>query len=371
MNRAHRGAALAVCILLLTACAADPDGQKRSWFSRRSTPSNQPLAGEEARSLGYTTAWAKQLPVHRQERVSHAALLDDLIVTVKTPKNIVSVISVRDGAIRWFEPVGTLYEKLHEPRRTDPRILVNSNSRLYQLDAKDGQLLYTTQLDHAVNHAPAIVGDLAIFGGGNGVVFAHDLTSGFAKWRYKMPTGINSSPVTNGFHVFITDSSGVYKMLEAATGALLWDGRSFEPITAQSAIGPAVYVASHDQTLYALDRHNGADRWKYRDSKPITTDPVLIGRYLFLPLARGGLIAFNATDGKELWRLDGSGQVVAIDAAKAIVNMGRSLRWVDLSSGRTLREADTKPLQKVFALSDGGLILLATDGAMQRIDPLR
>jgi outer membrane protein assembly factor BamB len=164
---------------------------------------------------------------------------------------------------------------------------------------------------------------------------------------------------------------GVYKMFDSSNGQLLWDGRSFEPITGNPAMGSLVYVPSQDQTLYALDRNNGTDRWKFRDTKPIRTDPILIGRHVFLPLERGGIVVLGATNGKQAWRLEENALPVTVAGPHVIMYTATSICWMDLENGRILKELPTKPLRKVFPGPDNSLVVIGADGYMQRIDPMR
>src|SRR5690606_2682791 len=126
------------------------------------------------------------------------------------------------------------------------------------------------------SHPPAMLGEYAIFGGGGGRIFAHDIVTGFAKWQYTLPSEIKVSPVVSGQAVFAVDSSGVFAQLDGASGRLMWKGRAFAPVTAAPAIGNAIYLASHDQTLYALDRLSGGDRWKFRETEPLKHSPVVM-----------------------------------------------------------------------------------------------
>src|SRR5690606_18909625 len=117
--------------------------------------------------------------------------------------------------------------------------------------------------------------------------------------QYQLPGEIQVAPVISGIGVFAADMTGVYKMLDRTSGNLAWDGRSFAPITGQPAASVAIYVPSHDQTLYALDRNTGSDRWKFRSRKALPQGPVAIGRYVFQPLGEGGLVALDASTGEE------------------------------------------------------------------------
>ncbi len=333
-----------------------------------------PIQPLDARELGYAVQWPKTLALKRGDQLKHVVLAGDLILTIETPNNTLTATSFHTGETMWRVPVGSPLEILYPPFRVGDRVLVNSNRRMFNFRARDGKQLYVTNLDYPVSHPPAMLGEYAIFGGGGGRIFAHDIVTGFAKWQYTLPSEIKVSPVVSGQAVFAVDSTGVFAQLDGASGRLMWKGRAFAPVTAAPAIGNAIYLASHDQTLYALDRLSGGDRWKFRETEPLKHSPVVMAgsQYVFLPLGNRGLVAVDAATGKEVWRINEPATPVLIRGDRLMLNMGSALREVELNTGRTIQEIATKPLKTVLHDPESGSIVLVTPrGELQRIDPVR
>ncbi len=362
-------------ILTLGGCGSD--GFLASFTAKTDTTSEHVIEPLDARKLGFSPQWPKQLPLSRGEKIEHAVLAGDLVVTVERPHNLVTATSFRDGSTVWRKPVGTELEILYPPQRrtqglaNDDRVLINSNRRMFSLRAMDGELLYVSNLDYPVVHAPAMIGEYAIFGGGNGRAFAHDIYSGFAKWEYQLPTEIRVEPVLSGTNAFVVDSRGIYAMLEGTTGEVLWKGRTFAPVVAKPAVGAAVYLASQDQTLYALDRNTGVDRWKFRETAPLNESPVVMGVQVFLPLGKRGLVAIDAAEGHELWRISDRAYPVRLYGDRLLLKLDKALRMVDAATGETIEEVATMPLKTVLVDSEtGSIVLIANNGWMQRLDPM-
>ena len=85
-------------------------------------------------------------------------------------------------------------------------------------------------------------------------------------------------------------------------GDILWQGRALGRIASQPALTPAgVFVPSEDQSLYALNRANGRDRWIYRAETPLRTSPVALGTSLYIYTDNQGLLSIDPLNGAKLW----------------------------------------------------------------------
>ena len=371
-SHVHAGAVAAIIAVVLVAggCQTSTSPADRTGgTSKPVVKLNLPIEPADARRLGYSPQWPKKLGLGRGETVQHAVFADDLILTVERPHNLLTATSYRDGATLWSKAIGTELEQFSAPFRVGERILMNSARRLFQLRPGDGHLLYVTNLDYPVIHQPAVLGELAIYGGSNGRVFAHDLVSGFAKWEYQLPAEIRVAPVLNEVGVFAVDSSGVFAMLDGSDGQLLWKGRTFATVSGQPVAADAIYLASQDQTLYALDRATGEDLWKFRETAPLRQGPVVFDQYVLLPLGERGLVAIGAAKGDEIWRIAEPAQPVTLQGDRLLLNMGQALRLVEIATGETIEQVPTKPLKTVLVdPQTGSVILVTVAGELQRLD---
>ena len=320
--------------------------------------------------LGYRHRWTTDLGIQAGSHLDKIAVLDDVIVLIETPGNLVSAWSANDGAHLWFKKVGNPSDRLFEPRRSGDHILINSESKLYSLAASNGKIEQVHSLHAPVHHAPALRGNLVIFGGQNGHLYAQDIESGAFRWAHGVGSAIIASPVLNESYVLATTDRGAYKLVSAASGKAISSGRTFGRISAAPVATEAGFlVASEDHTLYALTNVTLLDRWKYRAPKALTQAPVVLQSVAYLPVTDHGLVALDAISGEKLWELPGvTAQPVDAVQDKVLLNMGTELALLASETGRKVSSLPTHPLLKVVRMPERHLVLVSRAGRMMRLD---
>jgi outer membrane protein assembly factor BamB len=342
-------------------------------WSRRSSQSGLLIEPADAARLGYAVTWSTGLDVPRRNDLSSATVLGDTLFTVETPGNLVTAVSIRDGEVLWRRVIGQPTENIYPPIRDEEKVHFNNDTTFFTVSLKNGGLIATSALSHVVETGPVMIGRYAIFGSADGTVFAHDIDAGYAKWSYQLSAGIVVSPAESQQNVFAVDRKGVYASLAADTGELVFRGRTFGPVTAPPAsTRNGLYIPSHDQSLYAINRVTGGDKWVYRTSKKLTDSPAALGQSVFLPLPETGMVALKDADGSESWKTDLKAQAVGISGSKVLLQYPGGMRWVDEDSGRVLSDAPTMPLQFVIPVQDeGGLLIVSPGGRIHRLVPKR
>jgi outer membrane protein assembly factor BamB len=356
---------LLVLMLLTTVGCGD--------WSRRQSRSGLMIEPADAARLGYVVNWSTYLNVPKRHELSSVTLLGDLLFTVEAPGNLVSAISVRDGKVLWRREVGEPTENVYPPVRDEERVYFNNDTTMFTIGITHGDLIATAELAQVVETGPVLIDRYAIFGGADGLVFAHDLDAGYTKWSYRMTSGIVVSPAASQQNVFVADSKGIYASLRASSGELVFRGRTFGPVTASSASTRAgIYIPSYDQSLYALDRVTGRDTWVYRTATPLTQAPAAFGQTVYLPLPGAGIVALSADDGEERWKSDlRRAQAVHAKGGKALLLYPGGLRWIDEKSGRVVEDVQTMPLQTIIPLPEGGLVIVSPGGRVHRLNAKR
>ena len=324
----------------------------------------------DARKLGYSLQWATDLGVPADQTLSYVEVLDDVVVCIESPSNVVTAVSMRDGSTMWRHIIGKVADELFTPVRSGDFLLINSEQLLYTLKLDSGKTIEATRLESLVRHAPAVVNDVAVFGGLNHRVFAHDIKAGYTKWAYNLTERVFARPAAFGSNVFVADGNGVYAMFSAATGQLQWKGRTFDRISARPAMTHlAVYVAGEDHSLYALHTATGRDRWIHHTTQPLTQSPVVFSNIVFLPLAGQGLVVLDARTGEEKWRLPFVGNPISQFQDALLVHTASSLVSLQISTGKILSEVPVLPLKKVISASERRLLLVSNGGRLLLLDP--
>lgn len=328
----------------------------------------------DAQTFGYSIKWAGDIEVPRGRIIKYLVVLDDLIISVEAPTNLVTAISLRDGSLKWRQLVGNRYDLLFEPFLYKDTVVINSNNDIYRLDRESGKMRRIDRLRYVVNNAPAVVGDYAIYGSTTGLVFAQDLISGQVRWSYQLSDGIHVRPVSSAEqYVFAADAGGIYAMFDAGSGELLWRGRAFAGVRAQPVISQlSVLIPSEDHSLYALNKTDERDQWIHRETVPLTEDPTLISNTLYLPVPNQGVAAIDVIrGGRVLWRLEEDYKPIMQRDEVLFMHDRRGVVLVDHETGTIRRRIDTERLRFVRNVPDeDGLILVSPRGRVVRIDPL-
>lgn len=332
-------------------------------------PSGLLLEPADALKLGYTIDWATSINLPSKSELQSVTILGDLLVTVEWPSNVVTAISMRDGKQLWRQQVGSYPYRAFAPSRVDNTILVNTETQIYLLDAtKEGKLITRASLDSAVTTPPAMVGEIAVFGGADGTVFGFDTRVGYAKWKFKMPGQMLVPAQASGQQVFVAGIDGQYALFAGRTGEVLWRGRVFDKVSAAPAVhSSGIYIASQDHSLYAINRATGEDRWIFRYTDDLTTSPIVLQNTVYQPLPSGEIVAMKLTDGSELWRLKTTEKIVAQDARGLLLNGGDKIVQRDASTGKmydqvpvvggTIAHLIQGPGQSLLVVSTSGRVL--------------
>jgi outer membrane protein assembly factor BamB len=371
MRHPCRGVLVLLVLVLVMAGGCRAPGEDRP--TTRTAPSGalliEPVA---ARDLGYVANWVSDLQVRRGDQVSYARVLGDFVVTVQQQGNVVSAVSIRDGSVAWRRSVGRANEALFRPAVAGDTLLINSDRRLYTLRLRTGQPLGVYDLDRLVGTGPAVVDDLAIFGGIDGTVFAHGIDSGFARWRFALTSRIATAPTVIGNYVFASDTNGRWAMLSPMNGEVNLRGRTFAAITTPPASDRStLFIPSHDGNFYAINRATGADQWVHRGTTPLSLRPAVFDQLVILPVPDRGLIAFETVSGEQRWTSDQVRRPITSRGDNIVMTTSRDLLLVNPEEGSIIADAPTQPLVDVLTGPDDSLILVGPTGRMIRLNPTR
>lgn len=339
-------------------------------------PTGHLIEPAPAAEIGFRLGWANAVELLQGQEIISVTALGDLVITIESPKNVVTAMRVSDGQTIWKIDLGSDLETLFPPTRIDKNLYVHSASRMFTVNSSNGEVTAVANLETSVSATGVLAPEtgLIILSGTNGRIFAHSTRSNFSRWRYDLSNSVTSSPVVAGRDVFVVDTGGTYAMLEANSGLPLWRNRALGPVNTQAKVlGSDVILASQDGKLYALNRSTGRDTWKYLDAEqPLTADPVALGRLIMLPLLPNpGFIAIDSINGEEIWRADITASPVITRQRDLLLHSDNSLLSIDLDDGEKGAEVSTLPLQTVEPVgSDGAIILVSPNGRLLKLSPL-
>jgi outer membrane protein assembly factor BamB len=196
---------------------------------------------------------------------------------------------------------------------------------------------------------PAALGDRWI-GFAFGRARAFDRESGRALWETTLttrPVGAAQNVAIGGGLAVIAESDTVFA-LSTADGSVAWRfGASASTDLCEIDVnGGVVYVGTRDHRVYALNLASGAEQWSVDVGAGwtflgVVTGVARSGDSLYVAVEqwldvngsrrRGHVVALRVTDGAELWRSVGAGDLNTVSSAPGVAD--RLLLLPDLWSG--------------------------------------
>lgn len=178
-------------------------------------------------------------------------------------------------------------------------------------------------------------------GRGEGGVVRLDAATGRLDWEVPVPAQVHASPVIlAGGDIACGANDGHVRRI-SRDGDVRWSadvGGDVKGAIAVAADGGALFVASFDGSVVALDAGSGERLWRSPTDGPLFATPLLRDGLLACASTDGGLHLLDATDGREQARFSVGGKLfaapVAIDDDVVIgAATGRLVRlsWPDLA----------------------------------------
>jgi glucose dehydrogenase len=156
-------------------------------------------------------------------------------------------------------------------------VIATDDAEVLALRADDGTVVWHRRYPNAVVARAAINGDRLYLPGADSQVRAVNLVTGQPLWERRIGGAVLSvSPLADRIYVGAKDN--FFYCLDEASGRILWRWR-----TGGDMVGPAqvderrVFFSNLDTLLRALDRRNGAQRWRRPLPWRPQTGPILMG----------------------------------------------------------------------------------------------
>ncbi len=207
-----------------------------------------------------------------------------------------------------------------------------------------------------------------------GRVGAFDPDREFANLRWSVQQGaVRAGPAFFGRVVYFGTVDGrVYSV--SPDQSTPWAGlpdRSFqtdaEIVADLYADEFAVYVASTDKKLYALDRPTGKVRWYYFAQAPLTDAPVVTADAVYQVVAKVGMVKIDKVKGeiyrKPVWMARGVSQFLSEDAQNVYARKpDGTLLALDRASGQVKFSARL-PFNRLYATNTADGTIYSADRA--------
>ncbi len=367
------GLAMPACASKRASSAAEPAGTANASPPVKKAPQTE---YERYAALGYALSWRGFPIVSRRAGTMFFDAFGGTLVFQDTA-NVLTVMDGGTGRNRWSAQVDERVSRFTGNAVANDRVYCSSDNELFVLDEKTGAVLERHRLAVVVDTPPVLVGNLAVFGSTTGQVLGHSLVSHYKLWAYKLNGPVTSAPVFAGRSGnFNTDAlaavsqTGEVLVLDPKTGSSISRAKIYSGLANRAvASEDLVYLASTDQSVYAIEVRTGATRWRHRTERPIVEQPALHEGRLYVTIPEQGLTCFDGSSGDVLWsNRELGGSVVAVREGRLIVWDGNSASSVETARGEVVERIELAGVKKLVSdpFVDGALYAVTGDGRVSK-----
>jgi len=338
-----------------------------------------PTAIEE---MGVRHLWQQRLPLTSGTTALRGWMRGDSAFVLDSRGGI-SRLSLGDGSVIWRSEVIGPQDRvmgIHRARLDGrDRVFAVIDSEFIQLDGTTGALINRKPSKEYLSADCAVAWPYLIFASASGrLVWFHALL-GVIHHQGLVNGAIRGTPQVIGNEIVAAGTSGEVAGFIKEDARMLWR-RNIGPVFGRLAEDTAgVYAASTDQSVYCLDRQSGKTRWKYFTESPITSDLSLFGDALLVQVPSEGLVCLATDskgnmDGVRRWSADAPGTVAGAIGPNIVVidAESRRIRLLELSRGGLVAAVPMGATSDLTIGSgnDGNLLVVASDGRVQLLEPL-
>ncbi|RUO42589.1 PQQ-like beta-propeller repeat protein [Idiomarina aquatica] len=176
--------------------------------------------------------------------------------------------------------------------------------------------------------SPLIHGEQIILGGLDGVIYSFSRDSYRLNWLTPTGAAIRSTPTIVDGTGYVLNEAGKFLAFDTASGKISWEFvtqgesrftahgylgiKADEPITdpwdyfSSSPVihNELVIFGSSDQHIYALNKTDGSEVWRFKARDLIHSSPAIWGELLIVGGWDGTLLALNLNSGRVVWEFE-------------------------------------------------------------------
>lgn len=187
-------------------------------------------------------------------------------------------------------------------------IFGSSDSNIYSVDAKTGELKWKFKTNGPVHGTPVIDKNKIYVGGWDATLYALEAESGKLVWQFQTGTktgfkGIQSSVAVHDGKVYFGAREPFFFALNADTGKLVWkyDAENSWILSSPVIKDNIVYVGISDTyALLALDVKTGAEKYRFKTNGWTYSSPAIAGNTIYVGDFTGNLFSLDLlSDGKK------------------------------------------------------------------------
>ena len=262
----------------------------------------------------------------------HGPAYDSVRAYVALRNDTLAAVELQTGAVVW-----TVEQRLdHPPVAGDGVVVAAGGSRLVGRRASDGLTLWSAELGSAVAAPPLWNTGWLVAATAAGEIVVLRGFDGTELWRRALGGTASVRPVIGGQRLFVPLADGRIVVLALGTGARIWE-RDL-PGRPQGILPlDALFVGSTDNLLYRLRLADGAVDWYWRTGGDIVGTPSADLERVYFNARDNVLRALDRRNGARRWRSVLAGRPTAgpvrVDSVVVVAGVSPNIDLFDAETG--------------------------------------
>jgi outer membrane protein assembly factor BamB len=317
----------------------------------------------------FRTVWVRSVG----GMIEFPAVVSDGVAYIGNVRGAIRAISMRDGAVLWRREIP------HGKMAASPAVVGGDlvvhgmDGYVRVLDRRRGRLRWRFRVGSPVESSPVVRRGVDYFGAWNGTVYALDLRTRRLRWVYRSGSKITSSAALAGGTLYIGDYGGRLLALAASSGRLRWAGLVNGRIYGTPAVwGGRVFVPSSDGASLSAFSTGGRSLWRVHTGSYVYSSPAVWDGRVYFGSYNGLLYSVSARTGALAWAVQTGGPVsgaaVVVDGVAYAGSFAHRILGVDARSGRVLLRFPHG--EYVPVSGNGGRLLLHGYGRLYAVEPI-
>jgi outer membrane protein assembly factor BamB len=204
----------------------------------------------------------------------------------------------------------------------------SDDGSVWAFDASSGASLWSFATGGAVRSSPAIVDGVVYAGSSNGSVYAIDAATGTEIWSFATGGDVTASPLVVDGLVFVGSRGGTFYALEAATGGVSWSKRTWGVWHGAAYENGTVFVGSDQSKVFAFDATTGNQKWVTTLDGRVRCTPSVWQGTVYVGDDAAKVYGLNEATGAQRW----ASRAASVDAGAVVRSspaVGHGLVYVD------------------------------------------
>jgi outer membrane protein assembly factor BamB len=182
------------------------------------------------------------------------------------------------------------------------RVHVVGERVLTTLDAATGDLLWTRPLPATVSAPLVARGGWVVVPLDTADVLAVRADDGTVVWQRTYPTAVVAPGAINGDRLYLPGADSRVRAVHLIDGQPLWEQAIGGAVLAVSPLGARVYVGGKDNFFYCLDERSGRVLWRWRTGADLIGAAQADDRRVYFTSLDTLLRALDRRNGAQRWR---------------------------------------------------------------------